>query len=151
MAASRAQKRTKTQKRTTRNKQLAFLKAYRSSGSVSLAAQEAKIARRTHYNWLESDSRYRKDFEEAQSEYIDTLEREVDRRAFEGVDTPVFYQGMQVATVKRYSDRLAMFRLRALAPEKYVERSQVDVSAEVQHSGQVTLYLPDNGRDDRGS
>lgn len=140
---------SKTQKRSTRNKQLAFLKAYRTSGSVQQSAKVVRIARRTHYLWIEKDERYRAEFEEAQREYIDSLEQEVDRRAFHGIDTPVFYQGVQVATVKHYSDQLAMFRLRALAPERYRERSQVDVKANVQHSGQVTLYLPDNGRDDR--
>ena len=41
----------------------------------------------------------------------------------------------------RYSDALLMFRLKALAPEKYRERKQVEVK-----ETPVTVVLPDNGR-----
>lgn len=53
----------------------------------------------------------------------------------------VFHEGVHVADRTRYSDQLLMFRLKALAPEKYRERKQVEVK-----EAPVTVVLPDNGR-----
>ena len=41
------------------------------------------------------------------------------RRAFEGVERPVYYKGEQVGTWRFYSDALAMFLLKAHRPERY--------------------------------
>ena len=41
----------------------------------------------------------------------------------------------------QYSDQPLMFRLKALAPEKYRERKQVEVK-----EAPVTVVLPDNRR-----
>lgn len=127
--------------------QAAFLDAFAELGTVTHAAAAAGIDRQTHYNWLESDPEgYGKRFEEAKARAIDKLEREATRRAVEGVDEPVFWQGMQVSTVRKYSDTLLIFLLKGAKPEKYRERYE--------HSGPnggpiqtaVTFYLPDNGR-----
>ncbi len=64
-----------------------------------------------------------------------------DRRGYTGYPDPVFYEGVHVADRMRYSDQLLMFRLKALAPEKYRERKQVEVK-----ETPVTVVLPDNGR-----
>ena len=53
----------------------------------------------------------------------------------------MFYEGVHVAERTKYSDQLLMFRLKALAPEKYRERKQVEVK-----EAPVTVVLPDNGR-----
>lgn len=47
-----------------------------------------------------------------------------------------------------YSDRLLEFILKAARPEKYRERVETKVSGKVEHehTGGVTVYLPDNGR-----
>ena len=53
-------------------------------------------------------------------EAIDIMEEEARRRAFEGVDEPVgFWQGKSETTVKRYSDTLAIFLMKAHRPEKF--------------------------------
>lgn len=51
--------------------------------------------------------------------YVDTMEREADRRAIQGVDQPVFQNGREVGVVRKYSDVLLMFRLNGQRPEKY--------------------------------
>ena len=63
----------------------------------------------------------------AMDAYVDTLEREIDRRAFQGVEKPVFYQGKRVDTVKKILDPLAMFR----APWLRVPGSLAEVTASV--------------------
>lgn len=120
-------------RRITHPKKRAFLAAYAQTGNVTAAAEAAGIARRTHYDWLESDPVYAEAFAEAQEKAIDLLELEARRRALEGVDEPVFYKGVEVGAVRKYSDTLLIFLLKGYRPERYKER----VAAE--HSG------PDGG------
>jgi recombinational DNA repair ATPase RecF len=49
----------------------------------------------------------------------DRAEDEVYRRAFEGFDHPVSYEGEITTTYKAYSDNLAMFFLKGLRPDRY--------------------------------
>jgi hypothetical protein len=53
------------------------------------------------------------------------LEDEALRRAYHGVEEPVFYEGVQCGSVTRYSDKLLMFLLKARHPAKYRERQGV--------------------------
>ena len=54
--------------------------------------------------------------------YIEWCEKEISRRAFRGVTEDIYYKGVIVGQRRVFSDTLAMFRLKALAPEKYRER-----------------------------
>ena len=67
----------------------------------------------------------------ANEESADRLELEARRRAVEGVDEPVFYQGVEVGTVRKYSDALLQFLLKARRPDVFRER--------VEHSGAVLV------------
>ena len=53
------------------------------------------------------------------------------RRALEGGEEPVFYQGKIVGSVRKYSDTLLMFMLKARRPERYRDRVGVDVAEDV--------------------
>ncbi len=88
------------------------------------AARAAKINRSTHYRWLE-DLEYADAFDEAKEEAVDVLEMEARRRAVEGIDRPVFYQGKKVGSVRSYSDTLLIFLLKGAMPEKYRERHEL--------------------------
>lgn len=70
----------------------------------------------------------------------DRWEAEVARRAFEGVEEPVFHQGIECGTVRKYSDTLAMFMLKGLRPEKYRD-GQTNIS--VNTSVAVTISEPE--------
>ena len=54
-----------------------------------------------------------------------------------GVDEPVFYQGAQCGAVRKYSDTLLIFMLKARRPEKYRERANVELTG--QGGGPVEL------------
>lgn len=84
------------------------------------------------YDARESDPSFADEWDEAVSEYVDSLEQEADRRAYLGVDKPVFYKGDQIATTKEYSDTLMMFRLKALRPYVYRERQDLTVTGPVE-------------------
>lgn len=65
--------------------------------------------------------------------WVEALEERVDARAFEGVLEPVIGrvgkdQDGIITHVRRYSDQLALARLRALAPERYAERRKTELS-----------------------
>lgn len=58
-------------------------------------------------------------------------------RAVDGWEEPVWHQGVQVGTVRKYDSQLLMFLLRARRPEKYRER------AEIRHQGAVNQSSAD--------
>ena len=100
----------------------ALVEALAETGNVTRAAKAAEVGRRTHYLWLESDPEYVAAVQDAMERAADKLEEEAVRRAVEGVDEPVHYQGERVDTVRKYSDRLLEFLLKGARPEKYRER-----------------------------
>ena len=96
-----------------------FLEALVDSLNVTLACRRAGIARRTAYDWREADEGFARKWDDAIDEGVDLLEAELHKRAFEGVERPVYYKGEQVGTWRFYSDALAMFLLKAHRPERY--------------------------------
>lgn len=131
-------------------KKAAFLAAYAETGNISRAVAAARIPRQSHYDWLKTDEAYRRDFESANDEAIDTLEAEARRRAHDGVNEPVIYQGELMGmwvdgegktvskdtpgakqiplTIRKYSDTLLIFLLKAARPAKYRDTSRVELS-----------------------
>ena len=89
---------------TAHPKKRAFLIAYSRAGNISQACAAVGIGRRTHYDWLASDTEYEAGFQLAGEYAADALEAEARRRAFEG------------------SDLLLIFLLKGLRPERYRER-----------------------------
>ena len=96
-----------------------FLEALVDTVNVTLSCRRAGIARRTAYDWREADEGFARKWDDAVDEGVDLLEAELHKRAFEGVERPVFYKGEQVGTWRFYSDALAMFLLKAHRPERY--------------------------------
>ncbi len=113
-------------------KKRAFLAAYARCGSLRAAQEISGVNRWSHSaTWIKSDREYIEAFEQAKQMHVERLEEEADRRAMEGVSKPVFYKGAVVGYTVEHSDTLLMFRLNALAPEKY--RYRQHVTADVTH------------------
>lgn len=110
----------------TENLKLVFLDVLRETCNVTLAAQACGISSGTAYRHRKEDIIFAERWDEALQEGIDLLEAKAHQRAFEGIDEPVFYQGMEVGSVRKYSDGLTMFLLKAHRPDKYRDRSQID-------------------------
>jgi hypothetical protein len=119
--------------KTRHPKKRAFLQSYEQHGYVGRAASEAGVHRTTVYDWLKSDPEFAADVETAEKAVLERMEEEADRRAIQGMRKPVFYRGDVCGHVQEYSDNLLMFRMKALAPEKYRDRQSIE------HSG------PDGG------
>lgn len=101
-----------------------FLAAYRQTASITKAAAAAKVERSMHYRWLANEA-YKAAFALAQEEAAQLLEDEAVRRATEGTLEPVFYQGLKVGAVRRYSDGLMQFLLRGFKPQKYSAKAEI--------------------------
>jgi hypothetical protein len=105
-------------------RQRAFLITYALSGQVLNSCKAAGIHWTTHYHW-KKHKKYRAAVEQAQQITADFMEDEVHRRAFDGIDHPVTFEGKITDTYKVYSDNLAMFRLKKLRPE-YRDNFQIN-------------------------
>lgn len=94
-------------------------------GNVSKACEVAELPRKTVYNWKSNDPAFAEKWEEAVEWGTEELEQEARRRAFQGVEEPVFYQGGTCGTVRKYSDTLLIFLLKGRKPEKYRDRHEI--------------------------
>jgi len=102
------------------DRQARFLMAFMRLGRISRAAEEAKISRETHYEWLRSDPVYQEEFRKADEIVTGQMEDEAYRRAIEGTPKPITVAGVRV-DVQEYSDTLLIFLLKARRPAKYRE------------------------------
>lgn len=106
-----------------------FIRVLRETCNVTDAARAAGWSRRqTAYEWRDVDAEFAADWDEAEQEAADKLEREAWRRGVEGTDKPVTFQGVITATYKEYSDRMLELLLKAHRPEKFKERLAAELT-----------------------
>lgn len=122
-----------------------FLEALANAPNVAAAARAAGVSRTMAYKRRETDAEFRAAWDDALDQSTDELVGEMYRRAKEGVEKPVFYEGEECGRVRVYSDSLAMFLLKAHRPRVYADR--MELSGAEGKPLAVTVYLPDNGRE----
>lgn len=118
---SRAGRKQRKHTKWTPEKEAKFLYGLRKGNTVSSAAAIAGFARQTVYDHRERDKTLAVRWVEAEAEGTEVLEQEAFRRAVQGTDHPVTYEGAITATYKEYSDTLLIFLLKARRPEVYRE------------------------------
>jgi hypothetical protein len=129
------------------NRSRVFLCAFEVTGNITLAASAAGITRGMHYRRLKKDPVYKAAFDVSQEIAIGVLEDEATRRAVEGIEELVLFQGRvcyapviddeglivlneegkpiisrRPLKKRTYSDSMLQFLLRGARPEKYRER-----------------------------
>lgn len=109
-------------------KKRAFLAAYAKVATVRYACKMAKISRTTHYQWMKDDQQYKVAFGDAKLDACDNLEEEASRRAMEGCEEVVYYQGEECGRIRKYSDVLLIVLMKANMPDKYIERRAIEHS-----------------------
>lgn len=77
---------------------------------------------------LKADADWADQWEAAYGEFQESLEEEIVRRGVRGVEEPVFYQGVVVGHITRYSDRMLELAAKGAMPEKYRDNVKVDAS-----------------------
>lgn len=116
-----------TRKKTENQKlkaQTDFLEALAAGATVVDAAKAARVSKSTLYEWKRGDKDFATDWDLCFECGTDALEAEAQRRAMNGVEKPVFHQGMQCGTVREYSDTLLMFLLKARNPYRFCDRTR---------------------------
>src|SRR5215510_4844316 len=99
-------------------KKRAFLLAYAKLGVLQKAADACQIDVTNHYHWKRTDPAYLAAFADAQEMAADLHEDEASRRALGWDETRIGENGTPY-TIRKYSDTLLIFRLKALLPDKY--------------------------------
>lgn len=99
-----------------------FLASLAETCNVSESARFSGMSRQAAYEWRADDQAFAEAWDNAEQEAADKLEREAWRRAVEGTDKPITFQGAVTGTYKEYSDRMLEILLKAHRGEKFVER-----------------------------
>ena len=111
-----------------------FLDALRVHGCVSAAAASAGYDRSAVYRYRDDHPEFAEQWADALETAADNLEMEARRRAVDGWDEAVFFQGQQCGTVRRYSDQLLTVLLRGAREKFRTSRSEVAGTIDVHHS-----------------
>jgi len=101
-----------------------FLAKLAESGNITASAKAAGVPRTTVYRWREKFKTFAAEWDDALEQACDILEAEAWRRA-----------------LNEQSDRLLMFLLKAHRPERFTERTETAIKAEI--DGAVRLTWPD--------
>jgi hypothetical protein len=104
--------------RTEKWKQI-FIEEVARSGSVLLSSRKAGVCRATVYEARKVDPAFADQWDDAIDEAVDLLEAVARGRAVNGTDKPVYQGGVQVGTIRQYSDALLIFLLKAHRPERF--------------------------------
>lgn len=122
-----------------------FLTNLAITGVITDSAKRAGISRANAYHHRDASKRFALEWDNAIKEANDGLRLEARRRAVEGYDKPVFYQGAQCGTIREYSDALLMFTMRARMPDEYNQR--MDLTSGGERMQAPIVYLPSINHD----
>lgn len=123
----------------------AFLHALASGHTIAGAALVAGVPSSTLYDNRKADQDFAAAWDNAAEAGLGVLENEAIRRAVDGVEKPVWYQGEEAGKERVYSDRLLLRALEARS-KSWAQRQAVSH----EHTGRiahVVAYLPCSGRD----
>ena len=104
---------------------LTIIRVLSMKGNVREATDSAGVHRSQAYEWKHSDEMFSDAWEDSLEEAADRIEQEMWRRAIEGTDYPVIYQGEITDTYKQYSDSLLTLLAKGNRASKYKERTEV--------------------------
>jgi hypothetical protein len=104
-----------------------FLRELRDNGGfVGKACETVKVSKPSVYAWRKRHSIFAAAWDRVVELATEDLENEARRRAYHGVEEPVFYQGEVCGHIRKFSDALLMFTLKARKSE-YRDKIQIDV------------------------
>lgn len=120
---------TEAFKRNLAQKKRNFLEAFRKCGQVGKAAESIGVLRGVIWTWRQEDQKFATAFDDADSHIGIIAQDEAVRRAIQGVEEPVFFEGRQVATKRVYSDYLMEKVLKA-HNRRYKHNSDLGVESD---------------------
>ena len=102
-----------------------FIAELRQHGLLNTAARVAGVTPRRVAKLREESAEFDYLVTDALEEAADVLEAEARRRAVEGVEKTIYYQGAEVGTETVYSDSLLTTLLKAKRADEFAERKQI--------------------------
>ncbi|MCG8624624.1 MAG: terminase [Proteobacteria bacterium] len=97
-----------------------FIRQLAMTGNVTTSAEAVGVARHMVYEWRKQDPSFARKWEDALAIAVDALAMEARRRALDGVEEVRYFHGEPIGTIRKYSDQLLMFLLRAYDPETFI-------------------------------
>ena len=118
-----------------------FLRSLSITGRVKESATAAGLRYSTVYRLRATDEDFADDWDESLYEYQDRLEAEIERRAVEGYDEPVFHQGEVCGYKRRFSDQLLLAIAKRHIPEYREPTNKIEVGS----GGVIAMVSPPTG------
>lgn len=101
-----------------------FLEGVCRTNNVTKVCNELNISRIVIYAMKAQDPAFRQRLADAQTIGIDSWEDAAATRAFDGIERKVFHKGVQIDTIREYSDSIAIAMLRGAKPERYAAQTR---------------------------
>jgi len=105
-----------------------FIQGMTQGATVKAGIAASGVTRSTLYEWRDTDPVFAEAWREAKSDIRDALEAEAYRRAVHGDDVPVYYRGEEIGAVRKFSDTLLIFLLKAHDPARFRDNISVEQS-----------------------
>lgn len=117
-----------------------FLEVYSETGRLTFAAECAMVCPNTVRKALKDDTAFAEAFGIARNAYADMYQKEIHRRALEGVEEPVFnFRDNSLAGhVLKFSDRMLELGAKRFEPE-YRDKAELDINV---HAGVLVVTSP---------
>jgi hypothetical protein len=113
-----------------------FLAALAEGATVTATAKKAGVDRSTAKRARQRNPKFAERWEDAWEQGTDVLEAEAIRRARDGAERPVWYQGAQVGVAREYSGRLLELLLKGRRP--HVDRERIASMCQARSSMRTT-------------
>lgn len=98
------------------------------------------------YEWTRVDPEFEAKAYEATEAGTDTIEDEALRRAVQGVEKGIYYQGTLVDKTREYSDTLLERLLKARRPDKYKDRAEHSIEKNTLEQLVLASFQSDEGK-----
>jgi hypothetical protein len=96
-----------------------FIEGLSSGVPITKAAVAAGVSRSQVFNWRKDDEAFAMAWDDAWQAGADAIEYEMRRRGLEGWLEPVFYQGVHVGDIRKFSDTLLIVLHKIRRPEAH--------------------------------
>jgi hypothetical protein len=125
-----------------------FLAALSMTHCVQLSCRSCKISRWMAYDHRESDPEFARQWDQAIEDALELLHSRVWQRSLEGDLEPVWFMGVPVGYIRKFSDKLQIELLRAWKPDRFKTSGVASMSAQ----GATCSFSPrSNGANSRRS
>ena len=135
------EKRRSGQKLTSEERpgvQAKFLAKFRRDANMSLACRHTGVSRTSVYRWVDRDiGGFAAEYRDAEEDAKDAIRAEIYRRGVTGWKEPVFYKGVKVDSIRKFSDVLLIFEAKRRMPDEYRESPQAVAQAVTQNLIQI--------------